>query len=200
MCRRFRVLAANVGDVERQVDEPHPEFERRLMRRTRRERREDGGRHAAVPPSDHFAAFVDPRLDALRRNGVQEVMVDVVLAGPLQPHRRADRARNQRRFQHVIALRLSAETTAEQRHVDRDIPLRDAERFRQVLARAARALHRRPDLRLAVGDVRERDRRLHAHMREVRQVVLADHHLVGALQRAFNVAVVAHHQAGLARR
>ena len=59
----------------------------------------------------------------------------------------------------------------------------------------AGALHRRPDLGLAVLDVGDRDRRLHTHMREVRQVVFADDHLVRGFQGGVDVAFLAHDQA-----
>ena len=43
------------------------------------------------------------------------------------------------------------------------------------------------------------DRRLHADVGEMRQVVFADDDLVGALQRGLGVALVAHDEARLAR-
>ena len=48
-----------------------------------------------------------------------------------------------------VALRLAAEAAAEQRDVDGDVVLGNAERLGDVFARAAGALHRRPDLALA---------------------------------------------------
>ena len=57
----------------------------------------------------------------------------------------------------------------------------------------------RPDLRLVALDVRDRNRRLHGDMGEMRQIVLTHDHLVGALQGGFHVAFLAYHQAGLAR-
>jgi hypothetical protein len=67
------------------------------------------------------------------------------------------------------------------------------------LARAPWALHRRPDLGLVALDVGDRDRRLHADMSQMREVVLADDDLVGALQGRLRVTFLAQHEAGLAR-
>ena len=149
--------------------------------------------------ADHLAALVEAGLDAFHRDGVQEAVANVVFPRPLHLDGRAELLRQQRRLEREIAFRLAPEAAAEQRDVDGDILLGNAERLGDVLARSARALHRRPDLRLVALDVRDRDRRLHGDMGEMRQIVLTYDHLVGALQRGFDVAFLAHHQAGLAR-
>jgi hypothetical protein len=140
---------------------------------------------------------VQPGLDPLRRDGVRKVVPDVVLAGPLQADRCVQGARQQGGLQHVVALGLAAKPAAQQRDVDGHRRLRDAERLGEVLPRAAGALHGSPDLDLAVGIIRRRDRRLHADMGEMRQIVFADHHLGGALEARLDVAGIAH---DLARR
>ena len=91
MRRGFRILALDIGDLERHVDKPHAEFEGRRMRRTCREGRGDGGRDAAVPPGNHLAVFVETGFDPFRRNGVEEAVVKVVFPRPLHLHRRTDR-------------------------------------------------------------------------------------------------------------
>ena len=107
--------------------------------------------------------------------------MQVVFPRPLQLHRRAKRLRQQCRLDREIALRFAPETAAEQRHVHGDVVFGETKRLCDVGARAAGALHRRPDLGLAVLDIGDRNRRLHAGVGEMRQVVLADHDLVGAL-------------------
>ena len=197
--RGLRVLAGDVGDLERHVDEAHAEFEGRLVLGTRGECRGDGRGDAAMAPGDHLAALVEPCLDPFHGDRVQEIVADVVLARPLHLDRRAELLRQQRGLEREVAFRLAAETAAEQRDVDRDIALGNAERLRDVLARAAGALHRRPDLRLVTLDVGDRHRRLHADMGKVRQIVFADDDLVGALQSSLGVAFLAHDEARLAR-
>ena len=93
---------------------------------------------------------IQRRLDPLDRGGVVEAVLDVVLAGPLHPHRRADLLRQERRLEHEVALRLAPEAAAEQRDVDGHVLDRHAELLGHVLARAVGALDRRPDLDLAV--------------------------------------------------
>ena len=82
--------------------------------------------------------------------------------------------------------------------VDGDVAFGDAERLGDILAGAAGALHWRPDIRLVALDVGDRDRRLHGDMGEMREVVLADDDLVGALQRTVRIALLAQHEARLA--
>ena len=92
----------DVGDLEGHVDQPHAELERRLVHRARREGRGDGRRDAAMPPGDHLAALVEPRIDALDGDGME----DIVLPRPLHLDRRAELLREQCGFEGVIALRL----------------------------------------------------------------------------------------------
>ena len=79
----------------------------------------NGRRHAAMPPGDHLAVLVEAGLDALDRNGVKEVVMDVVLPRPLHLDRRAELLRQQRRFEREVAFRLAPEAAAEQRDVAR---------------------------------------------------------------------------------
>src|SRR3546814_4426811 len=101
---------------------------------------------------------------------------DVVLAGPLHAHRRADRAGEPGRLDGEVALRLAAEAAAEQRHVDRHVLLAEAEKIGDVDAGAVGALQAAPDFALAVLEGGQRGRRLHRRMRQVRLVVLAREH------------------------
>ena len=152
-----------------------------------------------MPPGDHLAVLVETGLDALDRNRVQEVVVKIIVARPLHLHRRTDRLGKQCRLERKIALRFASETAAEQRDIDGHVLRGDSQGLCDVFPRPAGTLHRRPDLGLAVLDVGDRDRCFHARMREVRQVVFADDHLVGAFQRGLDVAFLAHDQARLAR-
>src|SRR3546814_5558043 len=85
----------------------------------RREGGEEGGGRAAVAPGNRLARRIEADVDLLHRGGVIEAVPDVVLAGPLHAHRRADRAGEPGRLDGEVALRLAAEAAAEQRHVDR---------------------------------------------------------------------------------
>ncbi len=195
----FRILALNIGDLERHVDQPHAEFEGRRMQRVGREGRGDGWRDAAVAPGNHLATLVEPRFDTFRRDGVKEAVANVVFPRPLHLYRRTDRLRQQRRLKRKIALRFAPESAAEQRDVDGYILFRDSEGLCDVFPRPAGTLHGSPNLGLAVFDVSDRDRRFHGHMRQVRQVVFADDHFVGGFQGGVHVALLAHHETRLAR-
>ena len=75
-----------------------------------------------MSPCDHLAVLVEPRLKALERDCVIEVVVDVVLASPHDLDRRAaHRLRAQGRLDREVRLRLAAETAAQKGHVDRDV-------------------------------------------------------------------------------
>ena len=113
--------------------------------------------------------------------------------------RAAHRARQQCRFEHEVAFRLSAKAAAEQRDVDRHVLAFEAEFLGQLLLRVAGALHRRPSLAFAVGDAHRGGRRLHRRMREVRDVIFGRDRLRRRGQRLVGVAVVAHDLARLAR-
>ena len=52
----------------------HAELERRLVLGIGREERKHGRRHAAMQPGDRLARRIEPRLDPLHRNGVEEVV------------------------------------------------------------------------------------------------------------------------------
>ena len=169
------------------------------MHRLGREGRGDSRCDAAVPPGNHLAVLVKTGFDPFRRDGMEEVVVKVVFPRPLHLHRRTDRLRQQRRLQHEVAFRFAPETTAEQRDIDGHVILGDTESLGDVFAGPARTLHGGPDLGLAVLDFSDRDRRFHAHMREVRQVVFPDNHLVGGPESSVDIALLAHDETRLAR-
>ena len=200
MRRNFRILAANVGDLERQIHESHAKFDGKFMHGFGHEGRKNGRCRTAVPPRDHLAVLVEAGFDSLRRNGVKEVVAEIVLTGPLHPDRCTDRFREQCRLQHEVAFRFTAEAAAQQRDVDGDILDGDVERLRQIFAGAAGALYGSPDLDLAVGEIGRRHRRLHARVGQMRQIIFAGDDLVGALECRFDIAIVTNNEAGLARR
>ena len=80
--------------------------------------------------------------------------------------------------------------------MDRDVLDRHPELVGHVLPGAVRALHRRPDLDLAVGDIDQRRRRLHGDVRHVRLVVLGAEDLGRAGERSFDVALLANYRPG----
>ena len=143
--------------------------------------------------------LVQAGVEAVGRDGVVEVVLDVVLARPHHLHRRTVHRLGQKRgLDREVALRLSAEAAAKQRLVHDRLLWLDAERFGDVVARAARALQRRPDLPFAAALAGRGGRRLHRRMREMRRVVVRRDDLFGGLQRLINVAYVALHLARLA--
>ena len=163
-----------------------------------REGGQDGGRRAAVAPGDHLVAGVEPGLEPVRRRGVVEAVAHVVLARPHHLHGRAAQLPGQeRRLDGEVALGLAAEAAAQQRRLHGDLGRGHAQRRGDVVAGLAGALHRRPDLPLAVAHARRRCRRLHGGVVEVGRVVLARDHLGGRGQRLVDVADVALDLAGL---
>ena len=91
--------------------------------------------------------LVEAGLEALDRDRMVEAVVDVVLARPDHLDRGAAHfLRDERRLDREIGLRLAPEAAAEQRHIDRDLLGREAERLRHQIVRGLRALHARPDL------------------------------------------------------
>ena len=168
------------------------------MLRIGREGGEDGRRRAAMPPGDHLVAGVEAGLEALRRHGVVEAVAHVVLARPHHLDRRAAQILGQqRRLDGEVALGLAAEAAAEQRRLHGHLGRRHAERGGDVVARLTGALHRRPDLPLAMAHAGDGRRRLHGGVVEMGRVVLGRDHLGGGGQRLVDVADVALDLAGL---
>src|SRR6266403_5911387 len=67
----FRILALDIGDIERHVDKPHAEFEGCLMHRIGCKCRGDAWCNATVLPGNHLAVLVEASLDTFRRDGMQ---------------------------------------------------------------------------------------------------------------------------------
>ena len=140
------------------------------------ERPADGRRSDAVAPGHDLARGVEARVQALRAAGVVVAVAGVVVARPLHAHGHAHLARQQRRLDDEVRLRLAAEAAAEERDVDRDLRLLEPQRLGHFLLRALRVLRRRPDLAALAVDARDRGRRLHRRLVEVRDVVLGGDH------------------------
>jgi hypothetical protein len=85
----FRILALNIGNLERHVDKTHAKFERCLMHGIGCKCRADTRCDATMPPCNHLAVLVEASLDAFRRDGVQEVVTNVIFPRPLHLHWRA---------------------------------------------------------------------------------------------------------------
>ena len=99
-----------------------------------------------------------------------------------------------------VRLRLASEAAAEQRHVHGDVVRRHAQSLGDQVTRGLRRLEAAPHLALAVRDARGRGGRLHRRVREVRHVVLGLVTTRGAGRGRREIAVVADHLGGLARR
>ena len=104
VCHGAAAFTFQVRDVERVIDQPHAEFERCGMIGARFECGSDRRCHAAMPPRRYFAIRIYARIDPFHRDGVVEVVPNVVLTRPGELDRRADRFRHQSGFQHVIPL------------------------------------------------------------------------------------------------
>jgi hypothetical protein len=196
----FADLAAEVGDVERHVDEAHAEFARLLELGVCNEGRPDGRGNAPMPPRNHSTLGIEPGIDALGRDRVQIIVVKVVLARPRDLDRSAAHlARQQRRLEHKVWLRLAAETAAEQGDVDRHILRFEAQLLDQLVLRAAGTLHRRPNLAFAAGDAGRRASRLHWGVSDMRRVVFREHRLRGRPERLLGIAFIAYNLARFAR-
>ena len=116
----------------------------------------DRGRRDALAPGDELLLRVEARVDAIGAGGVVVAVADVVLARPLHAHRRPDRARQQRRLDDEIGLRLAAEAAAQERDVHRHLRGFEAERLSDLLLRGLRVLRRGPDLARALADASRR--------------------------------------------
>ncbi len=193
-------LAAEIGDVERIVDEAHPHLERAFVAGIGLEDREQRRRHAAVAPGHRLAAGVEARFDPLDRDRVVIIVPEVVLARPLHADRHAGhRLGDDRRLDREIGLRFAPEAAAEERGVDRHVLGFQLQHLGSVVARGLRALHAGPHLALATLEQSRRRRRLHRRVRVVRDVVLGLDLLGSTRERLIDIAAVAHRFAGLGR-
>ena len=104
------------------------------------------------------------------------------------------------RLDHVVVGEPPAEAAADPRHVDRDVGLGDAERARDELPARLRVLGGRPDLDLAVLEMRGAVLRLERGVRDERIEVGGLDDLGRALQRGLHVAVVAQRPGAAAAR
>jgi len=127
------------------------------------------------------------------RNGVKEVVSEIVLARPLHltgaPTARDSNAASSAKSH--FDLRPKPRPA---RDVDRDILDGDVERLGQIFT-VPRGFVREPDLDLAIREIGRRHRRLHARVSQMRQIIFAGDDLVGALQRRFDIAIVAKRRA-----
>ena len=171
---RLAALQPDIRHVERRVDEAHAELDELRIFRIGHEVRKQARRRAAVAPGHDLVVLVEAGFEAFRRHGVIEAVPDVVLAGPHHLDRRAvHRLGQERRLDGEVPFRLAAEAAAKQRVVQGDVLRIETEPLGDIVAGAARRLHRRPDLELAVGHARRGGRRLHGRMRKVRRIILA---------------------------
>ncbi len=130
--------------------------------------------------------------------GPEEVMLQVVLAGPQELDRLAGRLRDERRLADEVIAEATAEATTRTGHVDRDgRPWQAGERMHHAL-RAGGALHRRDHAGALRLDVHEGVLWLERGVRHERHPIPRFDGSRGGLARRGEVAVVAHH-ASLAR-
>jgi hypothetical protein len=148
--RRFRVLDANVGNREGDVDDAHAELPVRFLLGGGIERRHDRRRHASMQPCDRLALRVDAGFEVLDRHGMEVVVVQIVVARPddldgLAIHR----FRQDGRLDSVIGLGLAAEPATQQRHVDGHVLGGHVEALGDQVARRLRRLEAAPDFAFA---------------------------------------------------
>ena len=141
---------------------------------------------------DELARAVEPAFAKKWKPGrAVEIMLNIVLAGPHQFHRRADLPGNPGRLGHEVVAQPPAEAAADARHVDGDVALGDAQGRRHQLGAGSWQLRRRPEHDLAVLKVRRAVLRLEADMGEERVGIGGFHDMRGALERGRDVAVAA---------
>ena len=195
----FAALQPKVRHVERRVDKSQSEFDGARIFIVGRKICHKTWRRAAMSPSNHFVVLVDACLKTLRRHGMIEAVLDVVLAGPHDLDRRAVHCfGQQRRFDGEVPFRFAAEAAAEQHAVQGDVPGVEPETLGDIVAGAAWALNRGPDFPLVASPSCCRRRWLHGRMRKVGRIVFGRDHLGGGVQRRVDVTLVAFEPPGLA--
>ena len=139
---RLAGLEPHVRDRERHVDQPIPISSGCSCFGSGLKVDMIGRRRAAVPPAADLVGGIQTGLDPLRRDGMIEAVLDVVLAGPDHLYRRAAHClRQQCRFLRVVGLGLAPEAAAEERDVHRHVLGRHPEQLGDVVAGAVGALH-----------------------------------------------------------
>mmetsp|Transcript_15247 Transcript_15247/g.42032 ORF Transcript_15247/g.42032 Transcript_15247/m.42032 type:complete len:605 (-) Transcript_15247:1321-3135(-) len=192
-----RVLDADVGDGVGQVDQAQAQLEPGELLRVGREDGQDGRLRRTLQPGGDLALRVQPRLQMLGGDGVEVVVVQVVVAGPGQLDRLAlQLLGDQRRLDGEVGLGLAPEAATQQRDVDGHLVDAEPEPLGHALARGLGRLHRGPDLTAAVDEACRRGRRLHRRVGQMGHVVVGRHTLGRLGQRRLRVAVVAHRLAG----
>ncbi len=106
--------------------------------------------HEVVAPGGQPALGVQPRRQPVEAGRTVEVVLDVVLAGPQQLHRRADRLGDPRRLDHEVVHQPPAEAAAAAGEVDGDVLGLDPQGLGHQLAAVLGVLGRGPDLDLAI--------------------------------------------------
>ena len=157
----------------------------------------------AVAPRDQPAARVEARFERVVVHGPVVARAHVVLAPPDQLHRGAsvDRFCNRRRFQHEVGLRVGApaEAAAGVQHVELHLLGLEPEELRHDRLVDGLELLAVPDLAaclFTIGvELHHAVHRLHAGVREVRELVGGLERPRRVLERALDVAVLARHGA-----
>ena len=109
------------------------------------------GNHAVVP-GDELAVGVEAGLDVMRRHRAELAAGDVVLAGPDQLDRLADRLGEPHRVEHGLVVAAPAVAAAEEMLVQGDVGALGLQQAGDAVEQAGRRLRAGPDLgRFAVG-------------------------------------------------
>ncbi len=195
------VLDLEIGDIEWIVDRPHAEFDRDLMLGIGHEQRAERGRHRAMQPGDRLALGIQTGLDALDRNGVQEAVMQIVLAGEADLDRLAAHFLGEdSRLLDVVRLGFAAEPAAQQQIVQHNLLQRHVEMLGQILARHLRRLGAAPHLDAVRAHLGGTGGRLHRRLGEMGNVVVGVDPLRRLGHRRLDVAILADHLARCARR
>ena len=107
-----------------------------------------------IPERDQLTVGVHAALEEVEAGRAIEIVPHVVFAGPQQLHRGADDFGDPGCLDHVVVAQPPAEATAGADHVDLDRGSRNAQRGRDQCRARGGILGRRPDLDLAVLDMR----------------------------------------------
>ena len=187
----------------------HRRFERKVLNECRRELRgRDAGarreaiafaeRHEVIAPRGNPAAHIHATREVVPACRTIEIVLHVVFTRPEQLHRCGHLLGNPRRLDHVVVAQPTSKAATRARDVQRDVVFLNAEHLSGEPAAALRLLRWRPQLELAVLEMRRGVLRLERCVRDERVEIRRFNRLGRSLECRVEVAVLA--QRTLCRR
>ena len=190
-------LGPQMGNVKRRVTKPQIGLELRPLG-PRGEGGADRGEGRTVAQRLQAALAIHGALQTLGAHRVVEAVADIVFPAPLHAHRPAAFPGQPGRLRGEIRFGLAAKGAAEQRDVDLDLVLGQAEQGRDHPLIRLRILRAGPHLHHPIGKAGRRGGRLHRGLRQVGNVILRAVALVRRGQRRIDVTSADVHIARLA--